>query len=102
MDDKVFDDVPQEHLTYYFNIKYRGTKENKQVHDDFKAFCNQHTEGNYLMGISRLLEQSSLDWKYQILSEEIELLKQKLIELEQLQSTPKEPEKVVPKRMTFG
>lgn len=100
MDEKVFKDTPGEQITYYFSIKYRGTEENKRVHEAFKEFSRVHTEGNYLQAINKLLEQSTMDWKYELLFEELQLLKERVALLES-QSQPKEQNNVQ-RLKTFG
>lgn len=75
----------------FLNIKYNNTEPNKNIHKAFTQFCWDNTDGNYLQGIRLLLDNYSLDFKYESLYMEIQNLKSSLIELtEQLQNKPEE------------
>lgn len=65
----------------YFKVGYYDTEPNKRVKDAFIMFCYDETDGNYLLGIKRLLESYSVDWKFDMLYGEINSLK---LEIEQL------------------
>ena len=83
--------------TKSFNIKYNDTPTNRRIHELFKEYCNRETDNGYLMGIKKLLETASADWKY-------EMLKQRIDELEgkQISTEPTTTTTTKKKHKTFG
>jgi hypothetical protein len=73
----------EERIIYAFTVKYYGTPENVAVHNAFKEYCRNNTDSNYLQGIKRLLELSTVDWKYESLHDEILELRNAVSLLEQ-------------------
>ena len=65
-----------------FTIKYNNTENNRAIHDSFSKFAWDECDGSYLQAIKRLLENYSMDYKYESLFLQIEELKTKIIELE--------------------
>lgn len=61
-----------------FAVKYNNNEGNRAVHEAFISFCWSETDGNYLQGIKRLLENYNSDYRYELLSNEIEVLKQEI------------------------
>jgi hypothetical protein len=72
-----------------FSIKADDTEENQAVHDSFKDFCKTETDNNYTLGLKKLLETYSGDTKFDILYQEIQVLKE---DIAKLKEKPKEKE----------
>lgn len=91
MDDaKDLTDKVEESIVYVFKVKYHGTKENVAVHEAFKEYCKEHCQDNYLLGIQRLLELASTDWKYESLYDELQSLKQEIALLKEVKEKPRD------------
>ena len=81
-----------------FTISYFGTEANLSIKETFITFCELETDGSYLQGIKRLIENYSEDWKHESLSLQISELRQ---EIENLKKQ-KEQKNERPKARTFG
>ena len=80
-----------------FTISYADTDNNRLVKDTFITFCKHETDGSYLQGIKRLIENYSSDWKYEELRELIQSLRGEIENLKK-QEVPEQK----PKKKTFG
>lgn len=75
----------------FLNIKYNNTEPNRIVHKAFTSFCWEHCDGSYLQGIKTLMDNYSLDYKYESLFLQIEDLKSSVVVLtEQLKKQSNE------------
>ena len=81
-----------------FTISYAECEGNTAIKDTFITFCKLETDGSYLQGLKRLLENYSEDWKHESLSLQISELRQEIENLKKQQEQKKER----PKRTTFG
>ena len=88
----------EQKIKKYFKIGFFNTEANNTVKDTFVQFCTLETDGNYLQGIKKLLENYSLDWKYASLYEELQSLK---VELNKFKVQPLKEEDVKVYK-TFG
>jgi len=78
----------------FLNVRYNNTEPNRAVHKAFTQFCWDNTDGSYLQGLKVLLENYSLDYKYESLFLQIEELKSSVVDLaEQLKEKPEEKKK---------
>jgi len=78
-DTKEFLDEVSKYL--FLNIKYNNTKPNVMVHKAFTQFCWDNADGSYLQGLKLLMDNYSLDYKYESLFLQIEDLKSSILEL---------------------
>lgn len=82
-----------------FTISYNDTEQNRSVKDTFLLFCDNETDGSYLQGIKKLLENYSADWKYEIFQSELQQMRE---EIANLKKQPVQEEKKVRSIKTFG
>ena len=78
MVDEKFAEQCEEKTTYVFKIGYKGTKENKEVHQKFSAFAKAECDDGYLMAIKKLIENYEDDWKFNVLANEIGSVREEL------------------------
>lgn len=64
-----------------FFIRYNNSESNMGVHKAFIDFCWRETDGNYLQGIKKLLENYAEDFRYNLLCNKIEDVAGSVIEL---------------------
>ena len=88
-------DKIESQIKQYKSIGFFDTKENNIVWDAFLQFCKLEADNNYLLGIKMLLQSYSTDWKYNSLYNEIQELKIKVSEQQEVNP-------VVSKQKTFG
>jgi len=67
-------------IKIYKSVGFYDTAENNSVWSTFVQFCKLEADGNYLMGLKILLTSYSTDWKYQSLYDEIQTLKEKMLQ----------------------
>lgn len=65
-----------------FNVKFNATDSNVKTFKEFKEFCKENTDNNYLLGIRKLLGFYKADYKYQSLYDLIEELQVKTNQIE--------------------
>jgi len=95
-------DKVEKKIKKYFSIGYYDTENNRKIHEAFIYFCKKETDGNYLQGMKRLLEWYSVDWKYELLREEIYGIKKRVADMTDSQQMEQQETKKQPKTKTFG
>ena len=73
-----------------FKVCHPNDEEHNRIAEVFREFCRRETQNNYLMGIKKLLEAYSTDWKYETLSQRQNSFDERLASVEKRVSTPKE------------
>ena len=81
MGNEEFAQSVEDNLFFSFNVKYRGTEDNKRTKEKFKKFAKEQTDDSYILAIKRLLEYYEEDIKYKKLLEEIGDLRAKIEEV---------------------
>ena len=64
-----------------FNVKFNNTQDNWKIMESFKDFCRKETGDNYLLGINKLLDYYTMDFKYASLFDLIEQLRADLTDV---------------------
>lgn len=64
-----------------FNVKFNNNPENWSIMDEFKTFCKKESSNNYLLGIKKLIDYYTMDFKYASLFDLIEHLRSDLIDV---------------------
>lgn len=82
-----FKDKDESGVKYSFNIAYNATKENKKVHEDFKAYAKREADDSYLQAIKRLLELDDFSWKFDSLNKAMLILNDRIAALEEKANT---------------
>jgi len=83
-----------------FVISYYNTEENQQIINTFKLLCEKETDNHYLLGLKKLIETYSTDWKYELISYEIQTIKEELAKIKN--NNPQQLMDTKNKIKTFG
>jgi len=70
-----------------FSIKADDTEKNNQIHSDFKNYAALNHNNNYTLALDALLQAVKVDWKFDILWQEVSRLRE---EVAIAQQKPKE------------
>ena len=75
-----------------FSVKAKNTEENALIHSEFQAFAKAVSKNNYTKALGVLLENFKDDYRFSMLADEIQQLKERVQELEQRGEVQKKPE----------
>jgi len=64
-----------------FVIQYYNTQQNQSIIKTFILMCENESDNNWILGLKKLLESYSTDWKYASLYDDISELRQELAKL---------------------
>lgn len=78
-------------------MKDNNTDDNAAIKKTFIGYAWEQSNGNYFQALKRLLENSSVDYKYASLFDKIEDLKCSIIEVQEAFKKPEEKKTEVPR-----